>query len=1125
MPDLNIKGNILEDFGAYLPTPIIDTVNVYNDYMEVGVSLYINFSDPATSQEDINEYMTSMENSPIYVYVARVIGKEIIEKLVSTENPDIFGALYSQFIDSSNGDTTTTTRLQSAAGDEIKDMRSNYAQLQFTTQDFTLSTQNFYDDQNNRVFQFTTTFTLPISFVVGDGSTLDFGSSTNYHKSIMGDQEGLADSLRELTIFAFTSIMDLNSAETSNEDLWSLTGYTMSDNLIHSDSYKLNLMPHVATQVVSNIAYEPVYKDGVIDSNARLAYVDSDGGTYNDTPIQAINGKLYKQDGYSLEQVVALFKTYVSETKTDDNDIENILNNISYILSTYGTSSELLIQLNTLRKAFPNKSTATAAGRLYSGFKDRFFGANEKVVSGTPVSEQLYKSSKVKGYTDLGDDTNNYGRAGSGEMQEPYAHNFIYIYKEGDSTEVERGDWMSSVQVYREAAYGNPMIEEFIKSGFWFFDYTWAFKQYAVICDFFKLSELKYILNDFEIYEHFKLKEVQMQSWLWPVGTTEVPAGDPTRIGGFPMDINDYEWKWTLTAPIGYGDAAGVLTGIEGAETHVFVPYIVRRSPTTGDPDQHFYGHTLEVANGVDVDTDPDKTFIIPRGLQGTLIDDSHGLVCFQFQETEPYPGYEGGAAATYDTPDDRSVYTFQVTVEDTSVEILDQIVESFVGYFTGAFKDYYDLAQENCNYNQQDGTFNEFFKEGIMEHYGDNEAQYPWIRMPLLFTIHSRLMTTQSAALGNQAAESAFGEDPKTEAARIAGTINPINGSLDSLKAFYERCQSFLDNFYGEGTPMANALEGQLHPHTGEAFPTTTIIRGPTNTTWTSGNEYLWSAPPPPLSTVEGAGWTYEPPEPPVPEPTWPPDEDWYNRVAYQGYWKEKTFMYYFGNRFQISGGNSELEKFAERMSDELEYWDSAYSGNPSGFNSYAGEAGHDSATRTSPTGMSDAWYVDPGEEKDYQGAFDILTEWLNNNDTGNWGAGSSVTATHLGVNVDRNRNTSVPNWANDPGGHPRLRVTPYSREWLVAEIRENDGYVRITQYIWNDAVSAFNDRHGFPSDVGLMLPTKFAEEYPQLGENPHTGELLTDFSGMGFVTPAHSTWQDSDWYPDGDSPKGSNH
>jgi|TARA_Y100000296_G_scaffold56001_1_gene64225 hypothetical protein len=1088
MPDLNIKGNVLEDFGVYLPTPIIETINVYNNYIEVGVSLYINFSDPAVSEGDITAYMQSMVDSPIYVYVARVLGKEIIEKFVSTENPDIFGGLYPEFIDSTSGDTTTATRLLSVTNQDITDMHSNYVQLQFTTQNFTLSTQNFYDDQNNRVLQFTTTLRLPISFVTAAGSVeLGLGRDSLNAPGLMGAQYGLADSLRDLTIFAFTSIMDLDSAETSNEGTWIPTGYIMADNQIYSESYKLNLMPHLATQVVSNIAYEPVYKEGILDSSARLAYVDSDGGTYNDIPIQAINGKLYKQNGYSLEQIVALFETYISGNKTDDSDVQEMLDNIAYIIATYGTSSELLIQLNILRTSFPNKSTATPVGRLYAAFKSRFFGANEKVVTGTPVSEQLYKSSKVKGYTDTGEASYSiHGRSNFGEAQAPYAKNFIYIYKEGDSAEVERGDWMSSVQVYREGAYGNPDPDEFIKSGFWFFDYTWALKQYARICDFFRLSELKYILSDYEIHNFFRLKEVQMQSWYWPVGTTEVPAGIPTHLEWFPTDINDYEWKWTLTAPITYHAREGLSAeNIPGEGTKsIAVPSVVQRL-TQQQIDESGYdqGHTLEVANGVDVDLDPKKTFIIARGVQGTLIDDSHGLVCFQFQDTAPCPGYVGGVDGVYETPDDRTVYTFQVTVEDTSIVLLDQIVNSFVEYFNNDFKDYYDLAHENCNYNQQDGTFNEFFKEGIIGHYGDDESQYPWIRMPLLFAIHSRLMTGQSAALGHQSPEEAFSDESTIEAATIAGTINPINGSLASLKAFYERCEALIHNYYGEGTPMANALEGQIHHSTGEILaPTTTIIRGSTNTAWTAGNEYLWSAPPPPLSTVEGAGWTYEPPAEPEPAATWPPEPEpsWY--------WDTRSFIYKFDTRFQTSGVYSELDveshtnaygetsyhDFPYRLQQALLYWDAAWTpqyGNDSFNGSYGAEQAHASSAAQ---GADPSWA--PEHNKDYQGAFDILTEWISNNDTGDT---DGISATHLGINVDRNSDSSVPFWSGDEGGHPATRSTPLSREWLQVEINENEGYVRIVQHIWNDAVSAFNQKYGFPSDVGFLVPDKFYEEY----------------------------------------------
>ena len=829
MPDLNIKGNALEDFGAYLPTPIINRINIYDDKLEVDIAIYFNFIDPEATSADLSEYMTSMGASSIYVYVARVLGKEFINNLISAENTDIFTELYR-----ANPDAACFKSLARANTDPVQDLKANFVQLQLNTSNFILSDKNFYDDQGNRIIQYTATVVLPILFE-GNGGASQFTLADVDHLNlfhVISPRE-----LGELAIFAFTSIMDLDS---DSDPLFIAANSGDNSNSTPTDPQpryiefnRLNLMPQLVKQMVSNVAYEPVFKEGVPDITPRLAYVDSNGGTYNNTPIQAIDGKLYKQDGYSLEQIVALFKTYTSENKTDDSNVQNILDNISYILSTYGTSSELLIQLNIMRKSFSSKSTATPVGRLYSGFKGRFFGANEKVAGGTPLTEQLYKSTKIKVLT--GTARNAFHLAG--ESQNPSSHNFIYSYKEGMQTNVARGDWMSSVEIYTEGAYGNPTKDEFIKSGFWFFDYRQALKQHAQICSLFQLSHIKYLINEYELQKYFLLTEVEMQKYEC------ITEDNPNKLEDFPTAITNYKLRWTMTEPIRYRQDNVEEYNHDGFQSQLLAPYINARGMGYG---------ALDVANGVDVDTDPAKTWIIIRGVQGTLINDDHRLVCFEFQDTEPWPGYVGGDASIYDFPDDKSFYTFKVTLEDTTYLILQDIKDSFVDYYNNEFTEYYHLANENCNYNQQDGTFNGFFTEGVLGHYGDDESQYPWMRMPVLFKIHSLLLAYGLAK--------PFGGDDATfteameAAAAIASSINPVNGNIESLNAFYQRCQDLIDSNYSTGKPMDLLIKA------GPQLPAV-VIQG------RDANPYLWTAPPPPLSTIEEAWSPYMAPEEEVEE------------------------------------------------------------------------------------------------------------------------------------------------------------------------------------------------------------------------------------------------------------------
>ena len=119
---------------------------------------------------------------------------------------------------------------------------------------------------------------------------------------------------------------------------------------------------------------------------------------YNKIPLQAIDGKFYSQDGATLKQIKATFKTLIEERKSaaeENEDIQSILDNISYVIETYGESNKLIIELNKIRETFPDKSSATEIGRMYTTFKDSFFGVNEKAIRGNPLFERLIKSSKI----------------------------------------------------------------------------------------------------------------------------------------------------------------------------------------------------------------------------------------------------------------------------------------------------------------------------------------------------------------------------------------------------------------------------------------------------------------------------------------------------------------------------------------------------------------------------------------------------------------------------------------------------------------------------------------------------------------------------------------------------------
>jgi len=778
MPNLNIKGSLLDDFGRYLPTPIIDKIIVENDQLKVDISLYFNFTEMDIAQEDIDNYITSLSTNNLYVYVSWILGDEHVANVLEQENIQIFGELYNgdNYYLSSGAGAGTAVFLQSTT--------PNYKQVHFDTTNFAASTEKYYSENDERIVQFGGTIELPVTFFADtrgwDGQehpTHNIGvQTTGLNDNVFQAPIRLPPSLSDMSICAFTSWIDLDTPATATNP--QMVTSQLSDKALGETSRNFErkipaLMPLLGHQQVSNISYESVFKEGMIDTGAQLSYVDGDGATYNKTPIQAINGKLYKQDAYTLEQIRALFTSYVAKSPAEDNEVQSIMDNISYVVSTYGKTSELLIQLNILRKTFPDKSSATSVGRFYEGFKSRFFGANEKVASATSVVEQLYKSSKI-----VDGRLTVEGAVGTlKEEQDPTTWNFIYPYQAGapanwgsGPADFIEGSWMTSVVVFKQddSGTGAATQKQFIRTGFWFFDYRLALRQYAQACTVLSYDALKEFVGRDQLNRYFTIQDATVTKWrLIRQGKRD---------------------QW--------GDSSSQYTRLARFKTGISTKEITIQTPQT-ETRQAPISSTCEVE---DTDSAPDfmpeESWLQLRGIAGTDISDVHKLVGFQFQDMEGE--YDGNNNPIADTSDELITYSFSITLKDDTRDVLGHLYQTLNDYFTGEFEQYYQLATENCSFNSLDGTFNDFFSEGIMAHYGTDTSSYPWYRMPVLLNLHKQLLVGE------------FANDDKLQenATMIASNINPINGNLSSLEAFKANCQTFIDDYYGQGSTVYNLIQ-----------------------------------------------------------------------------------------------------------------------------------------------------------------------------------------------------------------------------------------------------------------------------------------------------------------------------
>ena len=457
MSDLIIKGNVLSDLGAYLPTPYIQNIQVGIDTLTIKCSLYLNFLDK--SEEEIDDIIIGLQYLQVYMFYA--LGPEYSQRIIDKKVPNLFKefAVGRSDYKQRQGDLTagkdsgmdirqggwdwSTVQINDIYANEItladwesdwdpgslgmyarKLEGSNFQQIPFSS--FTRGTTSFRDEEDNQIIEFSTDFEIEVyaeSYGSQAGAISDTNDKTytldqNSDNYLFGVSDGVDDSLTGLTLFAFSSFLDYNAADGEPWTLahgaynvggdtsetktaaWAYT--TVSDNIRKFNAIYPKLPNRLAVKQISNIAYENVFKDEEINREPQILYVLASGANYHDTPIQAGTGTYYTQDGITLKEITTKFQELVDDNEeTKDENLKNIIDNISFILSTHGESNNLLVKLGDLGRAFTSKSTVTPVGKLYQRYKKRLSATTTAAASGNVLTKKMQRNLKIRDMRDL----------------------------------------------------------------------------------------------------------------------------------------------------------------------------------------------------------------------------------------------------------------------------------------------------------------------------------------------------------------------------------------------------------------------------------------------------------------------------------------------------------------------------------------------------------------------------------------------------------------------------------------------------------------------------------------------------------------------------------------------------
>jgi len=582
------------------------------------------------------------------------------------------------------------------------------------------------------------------------------------------------DDVANFYIFAFSTTFDYTTA----------TDQQIDDKLEYIE---------LSNKEISGVSYEKLFEGGVIADQLQVEFFDQRGAIYNGLPLESISGKYYKTTKVTHDQIVNFFEALIGEYRSDNENIktplQKMINQISYVLAVYPESIDLLKRLNTLKRAFPNKSRATQLGKLYRRYAKRLSTLNKKLNNSPEVVERIVRNAKIfdmRSVAPLTYTDPNIYIPPSAINDEYYIYNAsfmgrtaMYASVSGEGqTEANEGDTTAtSTAVYAaESDYLHNYDVILRQFGYFFFDYEKAIRNLSnvtQIVDISKLVNYGIALS----YEHFKVtgvtlarestKSTVVTSIYSEMGSEGYPITEKTVIAQssdyYPLAITspgfytDYETEQATMVGAGVADAAMTEEGnlVLTEEEHM---YLVHRNFEPVDRDGEITGLTKD-----------------------------YRLMCFEFQDFMDDDYSDDGARE----------YTATIEIEDNSIQMLIVLISKFQTSIN-KLGDYYTKASEQFSYDEGTGLFNEFFTDGMTNLFDGDLINAPWYRAPILYNLHRDLVYNY------------FGGDVSSmiaDAQITINNINPINGSFYALEEFYNTVSSFYADTYDAGGLLADAI------------------------------------------------------------------------------------------------------------------------------------------------------------------------------------------------------------------------------------------------------------------------------------------------------------------------------
>ena len=595
--------------------------------------------------------------------------------------------------------------------------------------------------------------------------------------------------------------------------------------------------PRILNIVTGDISYETIYQDGTLGDPERVAFVDSEGEIYQQTPLMSIDSVPHKIASITHKQVVEKFQDLLNRyskqynTENGFEPLKRMMDNISNILETMSDSPAILPALQQLVPTFPSKTPSKPIGKFYKGFRSRIFTCNDSIKTGGILRRKLVYDSKIVDSREGGDVTNiGVDYLGGRIVDEINTYSSELQFTTG---EVEEDGFSLGVSsdFYEEFIYTSHLIKEYkdndvltsnrvpeqfltINYGNFFFDYEKALKKTSNISRVFNLTKLEQIgipvpFRSFKTVLSIVDRRSDASTTAEIAASTEVAStladSSEADVGarifcnfideGYPASSNAYTQQdgtfsgrpYLYTSPYDVlensPDSYYVMSAPSYAYSGLSFDTLTGEQPYAPDVEMAArYSRRSDLNEGfgssltVRAFSDPSNV-ANGYGIAQSPIDD-YRLMMFQLLDYvwNKSDGEYGS-------------YTAHVYIEDTTNSLLQLLISQFRDALNSLVQ-YLSYATELCAFNNTTQKFNEFFLNEIEQIYGSDSSSYPWIVASVVYSFHLDIISD------------AYGGDMqkiRSRASELTLKISPTTGALENIENLYDLMLDFYNNFYRE--------------------------------------------------------------------------------------------------------------------------------------------------------------------------------------------------------------------------------------------------------------------------------------------------------------------------------------